>query len=224
MLLNLYYQNVRGLNGKTHLIYPQTAALFFNLICFTETWAQEGLYNSEIFPADHYDVYRRDRDLDLCGKSSGGGVLIAVKRPLGARRMYGFECPGLKALWIRIDLEIPLYICCVYLPNRSVATPYQLFFKSLQDSIAQIEDDDFKILIVGDFNMASFNWRLQPDGSLLPVNYLSDDANGMNAALVHTMNCFDLLQFNQLTNASGRTLDLILCDLDPSRISCISPT
>lgn len=223
----LYYQNVRGLNSKTNLLLPLISLLIYDIICFTETWLTDGFNSSEIFPSDKYSVYRKDRNRGLTGKDSGGGVLIAIKnkKHLNVQRLYSFERPELEMVWLRIGYETPIYLCCTYLPQRSIYAHYNNFLKSLQDNVAAIslQDKEYNILICGDFNLPSIDWALQSNGSLSPVNYLLNDLHGTNTDFVHTMSCFELSQFNHHRNSNGRILDLVLSDLPSSKISCHEP-
>ena len=43
----------------------------FNILCITETWLTDSVFDLEILPTD-FTIYRKDRH------SRGGGVLIAV--------------------------------------------------------------------------------------------------------------------------------------------------
>lgn len=132
MVLELYYQNVRGLNGKANLILPLASLLCFDLICFTETWLQPDFQSSLVLPADYYTSFRKDRNLDSTVKSNGGGVMIGVKNCISSTQLKrDFERPNLDMLWIRLDLPMPLYLCCVYIPHRSFYSQYNDFLKAL---------------------------------------------------------------------------------------------
>lgn len=225
MVVELYYQNVRGLNGKASLILPMVCLLCYDIIGFTETWTQCGFHSSEVFPVEHYTVYRKDRNLSSTEKTTGGGVLLAVKRSFkNVRRIYSFERDNLEMIWICIELSMPIYICCAYLPDRSSSNAYIEFIKSLQDNIGSISDKEYRILILGDFNLSSMYWQPQADGSFLPYDYMANDLHGTNAEIVHMMNCFELRQFNSLYNANDRLLDLALTDIDSKNIRCSEPS
>lgn len=225
MMLELYYQNVRGLNGKFNHLLPLISLLCYDIICFTETWLREDFNSSLIFPPNQYQVYRKDRNLHSSDKSTGGGVLIALKNNLKADRLYGFEHPNLEMVWIRVNLIIPVYLCNIYFPNRSMAENYHTFLKVLQDNIASIESSvkDYHVIICGDFNLSTIEWENHSNGTLFPINYLNNDLHGINAEIVHSMNCFELNQFNYISNTNNRILDLILSDLSPHNIRCTEP-
>ena len=96
--------------------------------------------------------------------------------------------------------------------------------KSCQDNIAYLYENDARVLFLGDFNFSSIEWCFQPDGSLIPSNYLRDDLDDANAAFVHLLSCFNIQQFNRFPNCNGRFLDLVLTDLEPSKATCIEPS
>lgn len=90
----MYYQIVRGLYSKT----PDSSLLFSVVICLTETWLQDGVYDCELFPPQ-YKVFRYKRDHVTTGISTGCGILLAVLigicaekvdlSPIACRNMYG---------------------------------------------------------------------------------------------------------------------------------------
>jgi hypothetical protein len=75
--INLYYQNCRGLRSKTNDFKLNVACNFYDIICISETWLMDSVFDGQLFD-DRYIVFRRDRDLDFHQKLDGGGVLIAV--------------------------------------------------------------------------------------------------------------------------------------------------
>lgn len=56
-MLSFYYQNVRSIKCKTNDFYVSVSACDYNIIALSETWLDEAVYDSEIFPAD-FTVYR----------------------------------------------------------------------------------------------------------------------------------------------------------------------
>ena len=79
--INVYYQNVRGLNIKTtETLLNSTSMTQFDLIILTETWLSANVGSGKIFYLGRYDVFRKDRDFVSTQTSRGGGVLIAVSK------------------------------------------------------------------------------------------------------------------------------------------------
>lgn len=155
-ILSTYYRNVRGLNTKTSTTKMRIEAANYDIIGFTETWLQDGVNDSEIFPtqppAKHYNVFRSDRNLALSGKSTGGGVLLATESSLNATRMTNFERQELEMVWLKITLDYILYVCCVYIPNRNDTSSYIAFYENLLDNTAMMEEGAH-MLILADFNL-----------------------------------------------------------------------
>ena len=102
----VFYQNVQGLTTLTTIndSYPtlnMTKILEFqsfvnlhkfDIIILNETWLKPCISDNEIMPFNNYKIFRLDRSPkshppDSCNpqklKSSGGGVLIAVRTDLG---------------------------------------------------------------------------------------------------------------------------------------------
>lgn len=48
-MLNIYYQNVRGLRTNTSCFYRNICLNSFDIISLTETWLLEGIKDSELF-------------------------------------------------------------------------------------------------------------------------------------------------------------------------------
>ena len=79
--LSIFYQNARGLNTKTNLLYHSISVCDFDIIGISETWLKEDVSSSELFPSN-FVVFRKDRDFEILNKSRGGGVLLGVKQYL----------------------------------------------------------------------------------------------------------------------------------------------
>lgn len=50
--INLYYQNVRRLNAKVTGFYSQVSEAEYNLIAISETWLNDSVSSSEMFPGE----------------------------------------------------------------------------------------------------------------------------------------------------------------------------
>lgn len=87
----IYYQNIRGVNTKTH-IRSNFSSAKYDLIALTKTWINSDFSSSELFN-DSFVVHRSDRNLSLINKKGGGGCLIAIKANISAIRMkmYGWQ-------------------------------------------------------------------------------------------------------------------------------------
>ena len=73
----------------------------YSILCFTETWLSDRIFNNEVF--------RRDRPL-----RQGGGVLIAI------RDCTSFIPPqDLEVVCVVIRVPQPVTLCCVYVPPNA---------------------------------------------------------------------------------------------------------
>ena len=76
----------------------------FNVIVFTETWADDSLPNSMLFSSDKFIVYRCDRNINNSSRTRGGSVLIAVSTSLASAPISVNAAP-LKCVWVVIKNE-----------------------------------------------------------------------------------------------------------------------
>lgn len=72
ILIDIYYQNVRGLRTKTLDFKRNIQLCNYHVVVLTETWLWEGIRTEELF-SDAYTVWRRDRDYGRLGQKRGGG-------------------------------------------------------------------------------------------------------------------------------------------------------
>lgn len=77
-MINMYYQNCRGLQSKTGAFLRNLCMSNYDMISLTETWLSSSITDGELFE-ERYLVCRRDRDYNSTQQSKGGGVLIAVR-------------------------------------------------------------------------------------------------------------------------------------------------
>lgn len=69
--LNIYYQNVQGLNSKLNNLKLSLSVSDYDIIILTETWLNVCVFDHELLTV----VFRRK--FVLTGKSISGGVLVA---------------------------------------------------------------------------------------------------------------------------------------------------
>ena len=72
----VYYQNVRGLRTKLTEFSRKVALNDFSIILLTETWLTSDFSDAELGLSNY------DRDVELTGKTRGGGTLIAIHKTL----------------------------------------------------------------------------------------------------------------------------------------------
>jgi hypothetical protein len=184
--LNIYYQNVRGLNTKTVNCLSAIHAQDNDIIVFTETWLSESVQDAELVD-DRYVVFRRDRN------GRGGGVMIAVKvnKFRAVRRLDHLHTVG-EHLWICLETRrSSLFICVLYFPPGQKREITDAFFEKIQAEQGSILNKH--ILILGDFNLSS-----------------SDCARDLDLI----SNLFDLNEINRVYNYRGGRLDLIFTNIN----------
>lgn len=214
-VIKIYYQNVNGMKTKVNEFRMSMLTSDYDIIVLTETWLREGYYDSELF-SDDYTVYRVDRDLTSTVKKDGGGCIIAVKSKLFSNRIIEWECSP-DDVWIGIDHlnGEKSFINVKYIPCKSKMDYYKLHFDKLSEIINGFESKA-NFLLMGDYNFAdSIKWRADSNGVCKPY-----DVNGSIAsAFVDFLAFTDLCQFNYVKNVNNRSLDLVLSNIDQSKVN-----
>jgi hypothetical protein len=213
--LIVYYQNTRGLRTKCTEFRQNLSLNYYDIVVISETWLQDSFFDGELCNGG-YDVFRRDRDLDTCGKSTGGGVMILVKSSLEAWRGAAHEP------------RAPVEMLTVSVPARALASSADLHISAvyIPPDVARISRDIDSILnainsafnckpldnylILGDFNLPNIHWN-----SSNPI-FSSRGPTVIQEAslkLVYDLTLLDISQYNQLCNYAGNTLDLAFSNL-----------
>lgn len=91
MNLSIYYQNARSLRQKLENWRLNFLTTTSDIVCITESWLMDGVFDAEVCPRDDYVLFRRDRDYSLSNSSLGGGCFVAINRRLRAQRLEHFE-------------------------------------------------------------------------------------------------------------------------------------
>lgn len=218
-MIQLYYQNVRGLRSKTVEFFNNILCNNFDVIVLSETWLNGSVFDSELFDK-RYVVYRRDRETSgFHPKKDAGGVLIAVSKLIPSRRLQALES-NCEDLWVRLDYHDDvtgkteqLLICAVYLPppvKRHILSE----FINNSDGVLERNSDN-RVIFVGDFNLGSTNWNF---------NSKSEPPTATNNSLFSTMlkdfaTLHDLKQYNDKSNNKGRILDLVLSNTQVTNLN-----
>ena len=194
-----YYQNVRGLRSKTDDLLTSSFSSPYNLIMLTETWLTPSISNSEIF-APRYSVHRTDRDPTSTGRSRGGGVLLAYAEGIECEVLdtshFSIAIPLIDIIVAKcVGVSFSYYVVVLYIPPDLHLTEFSLALDMLEQLVA-----DSLVLIVGDFNVPSFG---------VGSNHREPRAN----RLIDFAAILNLQQYNCITNALGRTLDLVFSNI-----------
>lgn len=204
-ILNIYYQNVRGLRTKTN-IRATISASGYDLIVFTEHWLNDNFHNSEYFD-DSYFVERVDRN--RTDKKWGGGALIAIKNHISYVRRLDLERElPFENIWVELKSNSKsqnIFINSVYIPPRTNFVQYEKYYDAISEIICAREPNA-KYFILGDFNIgAAIEW-LPYMNECLALTCDGDTAN----ELINTLALTDLKQVNYIRNTNNRILDLVL--------------
>ena len=225
--LTLYYQNVRSLNNKLHLLRSgaHQLTLLPDIIVLTETWLSPSTSNAEL-GLSRYQIYRCDRNGDSSTGTRGGGVLIALQKKIHASSLL---VPiNTESLFIKIQHRgAKFLLAAAYLPPDSPLAYYTRFLSALEDASASLPEH--KVLVCGDFNLRNVVWGNDPLDRLFTA-YLPPV---LRECADHVFETFAMLGLSQLYPnhpSKGYTLDLLFassdfvknCDLDDPLVPCDS--
>jgi hypothetical protein len=213
MSLNIYYQNVNSIRGKTHNFRNEVRCSDYDLIVLTETNLDDSFNDAEIFD-DRYVVFRKDRDLSLTTKLSGVGIIFAVKKELKSYRIDKFESRHpVEDIWVHVNCHngIGLLVNAVYLPCRSNYEVIKQYTDNFSLLSTEFPDDD--ILLIGDFNQPNIQWAVDTS-PVIPIVY----EGRCSDLLIESFNFCGFEQFNSCLNERGRILDLVVSNFEVSSI------
>lgn len=221
---NIYYQNVRGLRTKCSDLQQSILRNSYDVIILTETWLHDGIFDGELSD-DRYDVFRVDRDLTACGKSTGGGVLIMTLRTIGAtKRDLGF-CELTEILWVTLPSRtcasaVDMHLCVVYVPPEPhhIPTDLNLISHKFKNVFESHQNDNF--VLIGDFNLPFISWN--SDGyNIVKKGLIAVHDAGVQ--LIEELTFLGFKQYNKLKNFAGNTLDLVFSNLALIVTACSLP-
>ena len=202
--LTIYYQNVRGLNTKTHELKNSSYYCNFDIIGFTETWLSPQVLNSELF-SNEYLVFRSDRRTSLLNIKRGGGVLLAIHNNLSATVIdtdlvsNNFIDVDILGLCVQFKFsKILLFI--TYIPPKF--TQHEDLFASI--SALPCLNGVFDGIFLGDFNIPDFN-SLYDTGNFDGIPKLTSIKNFAEFC--------NFKQFNNVLNQNARLLDLVFSNM-----------
>lgn len=174
----------------------------FDFVCITETWLSSSIFDSEFCP-DHFQVIRSDRNFEKMNVSKGGGVLLAAtceytvsqidlqSRGFGSLQFTDLVCVKCSAA------SFTIYIFVIYIQPKANVEEYELLFHLIS---ATTELYNQRVLLIGDFNIS--NYQYSSSGFVTGNSPLS--------SLYNFLYFCDYRQFNNIINANGRCLDLVI--------------
>lgn len=228
MMVNIYYQNVRGLRTKTVQFKRNILLNNYDIVLLTETWLLDGIGDGELFN-DAYTVWRRDRDYSSLGQARGGGVLIAVRSDLAAHARPEWHSTA-EDVWVSLRIgakgknpPINLNIGCIYLCHQNQGLSFTTQLSNFSDKVltAFTSNPHDKFLIAGDFNLSDIAWSSVSDVSYLSPVFQNNNPN--HSEIQDLMNLYDLCQFNSIKNHHDGILDLIFSNDEIMVSHCINP-
>ena len=148
--------NVRSmldLNRRTALSNA-IALQQFHVINLCETWLVDTIPNSGLFLGNR-SIFRRDRQLKRTGKSSHGGVLIAVDNSVPCRKITEFNVFEDVVGIVCHFCSVHLLVLSVYCPTEN--SPYRWAnskFTHLLQEIDKVQQQYYitEIIVTGDIN------------------------------------------------------------------------
>lgn len=212
--LSIYYQNVRGLRTKCLDFYNGVLRENHDLILITESWLQGDVLDSELTDP-RYDIFRCDRDLQLCNKSRGGGVLICAHRKLQATVFSEWISDTAESLCVKVPAHTlssdkDLFIAVVYTPPDLLDLSTR--FTNLKNNITKLLDifPDSNYLLVGDFNLPCIKWDSY---GFTILRQGSTDLQTCAEDFLDHLHFLGLIQYNSVINTKNKILDLCFSDL-----------
>lgn len=216
--LQLYYQNVNGLRSKSSAYHLSLIASSYDIVVFTESKLNDSVHTSEIIPSG-FITHRLDRNSENSHKSSGGGILIAVKQHLRSLEIESPAC--LEQICIKVKKSDGyLFICCIYLPPNSQIRKYQEHMKFVEEISETLNNNDSLVVLV-DYNLPNLDWLKDPESPLL---FTSSVSTVEESTIVDGMLGANLFQINFIKNSFGKFLDLVFSNnIDYVIVSNCSP-
>ena len=141
--LSLIHLNIQSICPKLDIINGNLKD--FDILCFTESWLDPNVNDSELM-LDNFNVpFRFDRQ-----DRAGGGVIVYTKDHLYCKRRNDLEIQGIECVWLEITEKNEKYLIgTFYRPPNCLTNTWNLIDESIELAIdTQIKN----IIITGDFN------------------------------------------------------------------------
>nr|CAH7728893.1 unnamed protein product [Callosobruchus chinensis] len=155
--------------------YPSKSVCDFDVIVLSETWLKDSTRSEELF-SDTYQVFRKDRKLELLDVATGGGVLIALKNSIHVTltdtKFFDENYPYVEFICCRCSINhIAFYIMALYIPPNLALYDFDRFFEATEEWNVLT---GAKAIILGDFNTPKFFLNYQGD-ELLYFSILNEE-------------------------------------------------
>ena len=197
------YFNSRSLVNKLDKFQSFVYSSEYNIICVTETWLADFIFDQEILPSG-YTIFRKDRS------SRGGGVLVAVSDTIPASVVPSHTlhaCPSHKDLEILSILlkfeKNQILLCCVYIsPNVNdiyLANNISCLSQTIHSHSKSSNISSIPSITIGDFNLPDIQWDTLTSSSPNSRSFCDFVFDNALVQLIH-----------EPTHTKGNILDLVL--------------
>lgn len=150
--LKCLFINARGLLSKIDILRVCAMEEKLDLIGVAETFLTEDICEAEI-AITGFKVFRKDRHLVKLGK--GGGVVLYVKTDLIAYEHENLNKLRTESVWCKLKtkgtVEVVIGVC--YKSQKADENELQNLFSAIKLA------SEGHVLIMGDFNCPSINWK-----------------------------------------------------------------
>jgi hypothetical protein len=204
-LFTVYYHNVGGMRSKSSLFTKFLHSSCFPVYVLCETWFHAGISSNEFFNSE-YVVYRCDRSVSTSGKSSGGGVLVAVHNSI---RSSTIMCVHNNVEYVAVKLYWPsksMYLYAAYIPPMCSADVYNCHCDNITNFISCADITDI-VCVLGDFNLPGVNWCV--DSEELTYLFPSNVTSIEEQIFIDSMMALNLQQICSISNMNNKLLDLV---------------
>lgn len=190
----------------------------YDIIALTETWLNDDINDAEL-GLFNYNIIRCDRSLFSSDKKDGGGVLIALHKKFKFEKITTSN-NSFELTFIKIFTNNSSFIIGVcYIPTGSKSEYYSEFIECLQTSLCDylVSENISKFCLLGDFNIPGYTWLNNSRYST--AHGYHKDVNFREAAHIMSEWCklYNMIQLNDLKNASDNILDLIFTNVYNSK-------
>lgn len=151
-VLTINFQSIKNKKPELESLIDSTNP---DIIMGTETWLDPSIASSEYFPAQNYNVYRKDRPPNSKGQSHGG-VLLAIKSDFKSMEVVELQTQC-EIVWAEVTINNArkLTVGSFYRPQPNDDTS----LNCLNESLHRINTNSKSItLIGGDFNLGNIDW------------------------------------------------------------------
>ena len=133
----------------------------FHIISLCETWLVDTILNSGLFLGNR-SIFRRDRQSKRNGKSSNGGVLIAVNSSIHCKEITEFNVYEDVVVIVCHFWSVQFLVLSLYCPPEN--TPYRWAsskFSHLLQEIDKVQQQYYitEIIVSGDINFTLTDWN-----------------------------------------------------------------